>query len=219
VSSSAAQFPRAVLFDLLTALLDSWSLWNRAAGSEAAGRAWRAAYLRLTYGCGTYVPYSTLVEQAAQETGVTQSAVQRLHAQWPQLPVWSGAQELLQTLAPHTQLAIVTNCSKALGEQAASLLDVRWSVVITAEEAGFYKPHPRPYALALERLGVAAHEAAFVAGSGYDLFGTQKVGLRTYWHNRVALAKPEGAPDAEVTAPTLDAALPWLHNFQNEKSA
>src|SRR5215831_13267312 len=68
---------------------------------------------------------------------------------------------------------------------AAARLQVPWDVVITAEEAGFYKPHPRLYRLALERLGVAADEAAFVAGSGYDLIGTAAVGLRTYWHNRV----------------------------------
>src|SRR6516165_11173207 len=43
--------PRAVLFDLLTALLDSWTVWNATAGSERAGRAWRAEYLRRTYGC------------------------------------------------------------------------------------------------------------------------------------------------------------------------
>ena len=42
------RYPKAVLFDLLTALLDSWTLWNRSAGSEQAGRAWRAEYLRLT---------------------------------------------------------------------------------------------------------------------------------------------------------------------------
>ena len=38
----------AVLFDLLTALLDSWSVWNHAAGSAADGLRWRRAYLRLT---------------------------------------------------------------------------------------------------------------------------------------------------------------------------
>ena len=48
----ASGYPRAVLFDLLTALLDSWTVWNAAAGSEEKGRAWRAEYLRLTYGCG-----------------------------------------------------------------------------------------------------------------------------------------------------------------------
>ena len=49
------RYPRAVLFDLLTALLDSWTVWNAAAGSEEKGRAWRAEYLRLAYGCGAYV--------------------------------------------------------------------------------------------------------------------------------------------------------------------
>ena len=49
-----------------------------------------------------------------------------------------------------------------------------------------------------------------VAGSGYDLFGTSAVGLRTYWHNRVGLARPEGAPPAAVESPTLDLLIPWL---------
>ena len=35
----------AVLFDLLTALIDSWTLWNRVAGNEAAGRKWRGEHL------------------------------------------------------------------------------------------------------------------------------------------------------------------------------
>src|SRR5262249_22086313 len=84
--------PGAVLFDLLTALLDSWSVWNAAAGSERAGRAWRAEDLRLTYGCGAYHPYEDLVRQAAQVTGLPPSAAEALEARWDALPVWSGAQ-------------------------------------------------------------------------------------------------------------------------------
>jgi hypothetical protein len=34
----------------------------------------------------------------------------------------------------------------------------------------------------------------FVAGSGFDLIGTARVGLDAYWHNRVGLAPPPGAP-------------------------
>jgi hypothetical protein len=63
----------AVLFDLLTALLDSWTLWDRVAGSVEAGRKWRAAYLRLTYGCGAYRPYETLVREAAFEASFPQN--------------------------------------------------------------------------------------------------------------------------------------------------
>jgi FMN phosphatase YigB (HAD superfamily) len=121
----------AVLFDLLTTLLDSWTVWNRVAGGEAPGRRWRAAYLELTYGCGAYAPYESLV-------------------------------------------------------------------------AGFYKPHPAPYRLALAELGLPAQEVLFVAGSGFDLIGTARVGLDTYWHNRVGLARPEATPAPLREAPTLE---------------
>ena len=206
-------WPRAVLFDLLTALLDSWTVWNAAAGSEAQGRSWRAEYLRLTCGCGAYEPYEDLVRAAARNTGMPPGAPEALEAHWDTLPPWDGARELLQALRPHCQLAVVTNCSARLGRRAAALLGIDWDVVVTSEEAGFYKPDPRPYRLALEQLGVAAHEAAFVAGSGYDMFGTGTVGLRTYWHNRVGLALPPGAPAPEQEAATLAPALPWLRGF------
>jgi len=203
-------FPKAVLFDLLTALLDSWTLWNDVAGSEERGRAWRAEYLRLTYGCGSYVPYEQLVQEAAVTTGLPAAAADELEARWLELPPWSGAQDALDALAGRTKLAVVTNCSIRLGRQAASRLRTDWDCIVTAEEAGCYKPDPRPYRLALATLGVAPEEAAFVAGSGYDLFGTSAVGLRTYWHNRVGLARPDGAPVASLERPTLDDLLSWL---------
>jgi HAD superfamily hydrolase (TIGR01493 family) len=193
-ASVPAAYPKAVLFDLLTALLDSWTSWNRAAGSEQAGRAWRAAYLRLTYGCGSYIAYEQLVREAAAQVGLPES-------------------DALQTLAPHCKLAVVTNCSTRLGTQAAQLLPVRWDAIVTAEEAGVYKPDPLPYRLALEKLGVLAHEAAFVAGSSYDMFGTAAVGLRTYWHNRVGLPLVSGAQPPEIQSPTLDSLVPWLARF------
>ncbi|SIR75864.1 HAD family hydrolase [Pseudacidovorax sp. RU35E] len=206
-------YPRAVLFDLLTALLDSWTVWNAAAGSEAAGRTWRAEYLRLTYGCGAYVPYEQLVQDAARKVGLQATAPEALEAHWDALPPWSGAIDLLHALRPNCKLAVVTNCSERLGRRAAALLGVDWDVVVTSEAAGFYKPDPRPYRLALQQLDVAPHEAAFVAGSGYDLFGTSAIGLRTFWHNRVGLARPEGAAMAEQEAPTLAPVLPWLRAF------
>jgi 2-haloacid dehalogenase len=205
-----ASYPRAVLFDLLTALLDSWTVWNAAAGSEEKGRAWRAEYLRLTYGCGAYVPYEQLVKDAARHTGMADSAPDALEAHWDTLPVWDGARELLAALKPHCKLAVVTNCSRRLGHRAAARLGIDWDVVVTSEEAGFYKPDPRPYRAALDQLGVKAEDAAFVAGSGYDMFGTSVVGLRTYWHNRVGLALPQGAPSPELQGATLAPALPWL---------
>ncbi|ANN75884.1 HAD family hydrolase [Bordetella flabilis] len=208
-------YPRAVLFDLLTALLDSWTLWNAAAGSAEQGRAWRARYLQLTYGCGAYEPYEDLVRRAARDTGLPASAPVFLEEQWDRLPPWDGARELLDALRPHCRLAVVTNCSRQLGVRAAALLGIDWDVIVTSEEAGFYKPDPRPYRMALDRLNVDARDAAFIAGSGYDMFGTAAVGLRTFWHNRVGLALPAAAPEPELQAARLEPALPWLQSFND----
>src|SRR5262245_29931975 len=197
----ATSFPRAVLFDLLTALMDSWTLWNAVAGSPAQGRAWRAEYLRLTYGSGAYVPYEDLLRAAAQTVGLPESVPQALEDRWTDLAPWDGVEAVLDALNGRTRLAVVTNCSIRLGRIAAGRLNVRWDSVITAEEAGHYKPDPRPYQLALQRLGVAADDAAFVAGSGYDLIGTSAVGLRTYWHNRLGLDPPVRAPPPPVRRP------------------
>jgi 2-haloacid dehalogenase len=208
----AGAFPKVVLFDLLTALLDSWTIWNNAAGSEARGRIWRAEYLRLTYGCGAYVPYEELVAAAAERVGLETGVVQKLERLWPELPVWSGVQQALGAIEGRARLGIVTNCSKRLGRMAAERLHTRWDCVVTAEDAGYYKPDPRPYRFALQSLGVKPEEAAFVAGSGYDLIGTHAVGLRTYWHNRVGLARPDAAPLPDIESPNLDQLVPWLEN-------
>ncbi|MFM2399971.1 MAG: hypothetical protein RL341_2128 [Pseudomonadota bacterium] len=209
----------AVLFDLLTALLDSWTVWNHAAGSEAAGRAWRAEYLRRTYGCGAYVPYETLVREAAQATGLTAVHAQTLEDAWLELHVWSGAQEALNTLSKRYALGVVTNCSTRLGFLAAQRLQVAWDCVITAEDAGYYKPHPVPYQRALHTLGVSADQAVFVAGSGYDLFGTSAVGLRTYWHNRIGLSAPAGAPQPDIEHADLSRLVAWVEHNLSAASA
>ena len=91
-------------------------------------------------------------------------------------------------------LGVVTNCSEALGRIAADRVGVPFSVVVTAERAGHYKPAPAPYELALQEIGVAPERCLFVAGSAYDLFGTARVGLPTWWHDRIGMALPPDAP-------------------------
>jgi 2-haloacid dehalogenase len=199
-----------VLFDLLTALIDSWSLWDAVAGSAAAGRRWRARYLELTFGCGAYRPYESLVAQAAEETGMRAGAAGALEAQWQTLSPWDGASALLESLGKTHRLGVVTNCSERLGREAAALLSVSWDVIITAEAAGVYKPDPRPYRLALEALGLPPERVLFVAGSGYDLIGTARVGLDTYWHNRVGLQPPPGAPAPMAEGRTLAGVSPLI---------
>jgi 2-haloacid dehalogenase len=185
----------AVLFDLLTALLDSWKLWNSVAGSEAAGRGWRAAYLKITYAAGAYQPYEDLVAQAAHDVGLSRDLAKELGARYAELEPWPGVRDALRKLHDEgIPLGVVTNCSEELGRIAANCVGIPLAVLVTAERAGYYKPQPQPYQLALRELRVEPHRCLFVAGSAYDLFGTAKVGLPTWWHNRANMIAPEGAP-------------------------
>lgn len=178
----------AVLFDLLTALLDSWSVWNHAAGSEADGLRWRRAYLELTYGCGIYRPYEDLVREAADKAGVPASAADALAARWDTLQPWPEAPSLLSDLAARNiQLGVVTNCSIKLGQRAAARVDAPFSVVVTSEETGYYKPRPESYRAALDRLGTDPSRTLFVAGSPADIPGAAGVGMPVFWHNRAGL--------------------------------
>jgi 2-haloalkanoic acid dehalogenase type II len=186
----------AVLFDLLTALLDSWTLWNIVAGSPEDGRNWRAAYLRRTYDTGAYRPYETLVAEAAAAAGLSPTLATQLAARYGELKPWPEVREVLGALRHEgVALGVVTNCSEELGAKAIACTGVEFDVTVTAERAGFYKPDTRPYEAALDELGVARSRCLFVAGSAYDLFGTNKVGLATYWHDRIGMTPPSDAPE------------------------
>jgi 2-haloalkanoic acid dehalogenase type II len=184
----------AVLFDLLTALVDSWTLWNSVASNPDDGRRWRGAYLRNTYAAGHYRPYERLVADAAEEVGLERSLADDLAARYGALQPWPEAPAVLNALGEVVPLGIVTNCSEKLGRIAASLTGANFAAIVTAEAAGFYKPHPRPYQMALDLLNVPAERCLFVAGSAYDLFGTAKLGLPTFWHDRVGMTPPADAP-------------------------
>lgn len=195
----------AVVFDLLTALLDSWSLWNRAAGSEADGLRWRRAYLELTYGCGAYRPYEDLVREAATRAGVAASAADALTAHWHTLQPWPEAPQVLEDLADRgVRLGVVTNCSTHLGRQAAGQVGVPFAVVVTSEETGYYKPRPEPYRAALDRLGTDPARTLFVAGSPADIPGAAGVGMPVFWHNRAGLPFVADRARPLVIADTLD---------------
>jgi len=92
-------------------------------------------------------------------------------------------------------LGVVTNCSEELAAKAVACTGIEFDVVVTAERAGFYKPDPRPYEMALDELDAAPGRCLFVAGSAYDLFGASNVGLPTYWHDRIGMMPPRNAPE------------------------
>ena len=190
----------AVGFDLLTALLDTWSLWSDVAGDRALGMRWHGASQELLRG-KRYRPFEDIVRESASQVGVDGKRASLLLTRWGDFEPWPDVPPVMERL-DGTRRFIVTNCSRKLGRLAAFRAG-RFDLVVTAEEAGAYKPDPLPYRMALERLELDPAEVLFVAGSAHDVGGAARVGMDVYWANR------GGAP-----APTDGTALRQESDFR-----
>lgn len=183
----------AVLFDLLTALVDSWSLWDDLAGDVGLGRRWRMSYLEMTYATEKYRPYLDLVAESAKASGLPKSKAAEMDERWDELEPWPEAPGVVSDLASQCTVAVVTNCSEELGRRAAAIVSPHFEVVLSAERAGYYKPNSKIYGGALGALGLPAERVLYVAGSPFDVCGASAMGMPVYWHNRIGLVHDEAA--------------------------
>ena len=97
---------------------------------------------------------------------------------------------ILSNGSPHMLQAAVE------GARIAHLVDA----VLSVEEVGIYKPHPRVYQLAVERLGLEAGAIAFQSSNAWDAWAASAFGMRVVWCNRYD-QRPEklpGRPDREI---------------------
>ena len=140
---------------------------------------------------------------------------------WPLFPDSPAA---LAYLERHFKLVIVSNVDRDSFRHTHEILGARFDSIVTAEDAGAYKPDPAHFRRALAdlaRLGVAASAVLHVAQSLYhDHVPATRLGLKTVWVDRRAGASGWGATPApeqrvtpELTVPDLSA-LVALHRKQ-----
>ena len=179
---------RAVAFDLLTALVDSWSLWIEVANDDSLGRSWRRSSLRRVTMAGSYRCYEAIVIEAAVGVGLASSHAGQLLTRWAAggLRPWPEAPAVLSKLAEAGwQTAVVTNCSQRLAEAAAATTGHHFDAIVSAEKANIYKTDPGAYRAGLTALGnPAPADVLFVAGSAHDVPGAAAIGMPVYWSNR-----------------------------------
>ncbi len=82
------------------------------------------------------------------------------------------------------------------GAGIGGLLDA----VLSVEEAGVFKTHPKVYRLAVDRLGVPAEAIAFQSSNAWDAHAASAFGMRVVWCNRYGQRRERlpGAPDHEI---------------------
>jgi len=148
---------------------------------------WRQRYLQLTYQAGPYRSYEGIIKEAAHEVGVPYARAEELVQRWGELEPWPEMPQVVHALLEKVPVAVVTNASIALANTAVTCLGVAIPTIVTAEEAGYYKPQPQPYRMALDRLQCPAESVLFVAGSAADVPGASAVGMPVFWHNRLRL--------------------------------
>jgi len=98
--------------------------------------------------------------------------------------------------------AILSNGSPTMLDAVVktSGLDALLDAVLSVEAVGVYKPHPKVYQLAVDRLAVPAAAIAFQSSNAWDAYAASAFGMRVVWCNRYG-AQPErlpGAPDRTV---------------------
>ena len=103
-------------------------------------------------------------------------------AHWPAFPDSAAA---LASLARRFRLAVLTNCDDDLFAASNRRLGVTFDWIITAQQVGSYKPSPRNFEVAVERIGLARERILHVAQSLFhDHVPAKALGMTTVWVNR-----------------------------------
>jgi 2-haloacid dehalogenase len=121
---------------------------------------------------------------------------------------WPDTVSALFELQSRFRLSIISNVDDDLFASTQPQLKVKFDRVITAQQAGAYKPSLKIFELALSRIGVPAHRVLHVGQSIYhDVLPAQSLGLATVWVNRPsprtgvgAVKAAEGNPDLQVSS-------------------
>jgi 2-haloacid dehalogenase len=138
------------------------------------------------------------LDYALARTGADPAVREPLMQAYLSLDAYPEVPDVLRRLrAGGLTTAILSNGEPRMLEAGArsagivGLLDA----ILTVEDVGIFKPHPKVYQLAVDRLGVRADQIAFQSSNAWDVSGAAAFGLRAVWINRQG-TPPERLPGA-----------------------
>jgi 2-haloacid dehalogenase len=115
--------------------------------------------------------------------------------------------QALRELKKRYKLAVISNIDDDLFAETRKLLEVEFDVVITAQQAGSYKPSVINFQIALRALSISPEQLLHAAQSIYhDVVPARSLGISTVWVNRksarpgIGAVRPSNAPTLEQRA-------------------
>ncbi|MCC3773795.1 HAD-IA family hydrolase [Streptomyces sp. UNOB3_S3] len=109
-----------------------------------------------------------------------------------------GAVNLLVSL-PQDRWAVVTSSSRRVVEARLAPVGIRPKFLVTSDDVTHHKPHPEPFLLAAERLGVNPADCVVVEDSPAGLASARAAGMAT-----IALTTTHKAHQLEADATVPD---------------
>ena len=98
--------------------------------------------------------------------------------------------------------AILSNGAPAMLDAAVANAGIgdMLDAILSVEEVGTYKPHPKVYQLAVDRLGIDAGTILFLSSNGWDAHAASAFGMRVIWCNRYGQRRENlpGRPEHEI---------------------
>jgi 2-haloacid dehalogenase len=147
---------------------------------------------------------------AALDTPLAPDRRRELRNEYLTLAPYADVPAALAALAPRPRW-ILSNGTHAMLEPLVRHcgLDAHLDGIISVEEADIYKPSPRVYQLALDRLRLPASHIGFVSSNCWDAIGAKAFGFTTFWINRTGAPIDRHGPAPDRVIATL-AELPAL---------
>jgi len=113
--------------------------------------------------------------------------------------------ETLATLKTRDfKIAILSNGTPAMLEAAVnnSKIDHLVEKIFSVEEVGIFKPHPRVYRIAAEKLDLKPQEIVFQSSNAWDASGASAFGFKVAWVNRFGQSAERlpGKPNVEINS-------------------
>ena len=200
----------ACVFDAYGTLFDVHSavarLRARIGGqADALSQLWRTKQLEYTWLralMGRHADFwqvtGDALDYALARTGVDPALREPLMQAYRTLDAYPEVPDVLRRLREAGfKTAILSNGEPemlAAGARSAGIEELL-DAILSVEDVGIFKPHPKVYRLAVERLGVAADRIAFHSSNAWDVSGAATFGLRAVWINRLGMP-PERLPGA-----------------------
>ncbi|HEX4655792.1 MAG TPA: haloacid dehalogenase type II [Streptosporangiaceae bacterium] len=222
-------------FDMFGTLADTASVagelapacGDRAGDVAAAWRARQLEYMFRVTAMGLFPPFADLTRWslagALAESGFTlpESQVSHLAGAYRRLRPYADARPALTALREQGHAIVVFSVGPVawLEELASSYLDLVEDLV-SAEQAGVYKPHPGIYRHLLAVTQTEPASTLLVSSNPFDIIGAGAIGLRTAWCKRQssALFDPWGTPPDHVFTGLADLAGLLLRGQAAEES-